>query len=269
MSAHQETTVRGIVASVSRNAAYSFSKPARERIMLLAGIGVDGDVHAGVTVRHRSRVRADPAQPNLRQVHLIPAELFGEVRGQGFDVAAGQLGENVTTLGLDLYGLPLGTILRFGPPRITATGDAADPAGDSAVRGNDAREAADAVDCAAAPGGADAVRGVVAAAGTATLSAATANAVVALVAAAGRAAPGGVAADPRAAVVITGLRNPCGQIDAFRDGLLRQVAHRDRDGGFVRRAGIMGVVLHGGPVRPGDPITAELPPAPHLPLDRV
>jgi MOSC domain-containing protein YiiM len=167
---------------------YSFAKPNRESITLLAGLGVEGDVHAGTTVKHRSRMRRDPSQPNLRQVHLIHEELFDEVRAAGFEVAAGQLGENVTTRGIDLLGLPVGTLLRLG---------------DEAV------------------------------------------------------------------VEVTGLRNPCLQIDAFQDGLLKQVVGRDEDGVLRRRAGIMSVVVTGGVVRPGDPVEVELPDGPHRPLDVV
>jgi hypothetical protein len=94
------------VVAVSRNEAYAFSKPVREQIILVAGIGVEGDAHAGTTVKHRGRVRADPTQPNLRQVHLLPAELFEEVREEGYDVGPGQLGENVTTRDIDLRRLP-------------------------------------------------------------------------------------------------------------------------------------------------------------------
>lgn len=93
---------------------YSFTKPNRDSITLLTGLGVAGDVHAGVTVKHRSRVAQDPTQPNLRQVHLIHQELFAELRAQGFEVAPGDLGENVTTSGIDLLGLPVGTLLRLG-----------------------------------------------------------------------------------------------------------------------------------------------------------
>ena len=177
------------VISVSSNRTYSFSKPPRDEIVLLAGLGVQDDVHAGVTVRHRSRVAADPTQPNLRQVHLIHAELHDELREAGYDVAAGQLGENVTTRGVDLLGLPRGTVLRLG--------------------------------------------------------------------------------DGGAAVEITGLRNPCQQINTFRTGLLKEVLGRDDAGRLVRKAGIMGIVLVGGPVRPGDPVTVELPAEPHLSLERV
>ncbi|MCJ1676019.1 MOSC domain-containing protein [Streptomyces sp. APSN-46.1] len=176
------------VAAVSSNGVYSFTKPTRASITLLAGLGVEGDVHAGVTVKHRSRVAQDPTQPNLRQVHLIHRELFDEVAGAGFRVEPGQLGENVTTEGIDLLGLPTGTLLRLGE---------------------------------------------------------------------------------EAVVEVTGLRNPCAQIDAFQGGLLKQVVGRDTEGRLVRKAGIMGVVRRGGVVRPGDPITLTLPPAPHIPLDRV
>jgi hypothetical protein len=186
------------VTSVSRNEVYSFTKPARDEIILLAGLGVQGDIHAGTTVKHRSRVRADPTQPNLRQVHLIHGELHDELREQGFDVSPGALGENVTTRGIDLLGLPRGTVLRFGAPSRVSPEE-----------------------------------------------------------------------DGRAAVEITGLRNPCEQINTFRTGLLKQVLGRDADGNLVRKAGIMGVVLHGGPIRPGDPVTVELPVPPHVALDRV
>ncbi|MFF7203630.1 MOSC domain-containing protein [Streptomyces sp. NPDC008141] len=178
----------GTVTTVSSNGEYSFTKPNRESITLLAGLGVEGDIHAGVTVKHRSRIAQDPTQPNLRQVHLIHAELFDEVAGAGFDVAPGDLGENITTVGIDLLALPVGTLLRLG---------------DEAV------------------------------------------------------------------VEVTGLRNPCLQIEAFRQGLLKQVVGRDADGGVVRKAGIMSVVRTGGVVRPGDLIGIELPAGPHRRLERV
>src|SRR3954453_12822168 len=104
----------GMVTAVSSNGEYSFTKPNRDRIRLLAGLGVEGDVHAGVTVKHRSRVAKDPTALNLRQVHLIHEELFTEVGEEGFTVAPGELGENITTRGIDLLGLPVGTLLRFG-----------------------------------------------------------------------------------------------------------------------------------------------------------
>lgn len=178
----------GSVSAVSSNGVYSFTKPNRESITLLAGLGVQGDVHSGTTVKHRSRMRRDPSQPNLRQVHLIHEELFDEVRTAGYEVAAGQLGENVTTRGIDLLGLPTGTLLRLG---------------DEAV------------------------------------------------------------------VEVTGLRNPCPQIDGFDQGLLKQMVGRNEDGTTWRRAGIMSVVLTGGVVRPGDPVAVELPDGPHRPLEVV
>ncbi|MFC7247926.1 MOSC domain-containing protein [Catellatospora aurea] len=177
-----------IVVAVSRDSEHRFSKPNADEIELIAGLGVAGDAHAGVTVQHLSRVAADPTQPNLRQVHLIHAELHDEVREQGFAVAPGQLGENITTRGLDLLSLPRGTVLRIGP---------------------------------------------------------------------------------QAVVEVTGLRNPCAQIDRFEDGLLKQVVYRDDAGDLIRKAGIMSIVLAGGTVRPGDTVTVELPAEPHLPLERV
>ncbi|MFJ5518763.1 MOSC domain-containing protein [Streptomyces griseoluteus] len=180
--------MHGRVTAVSRNGQYSFTKPNRDSIRLLTGLGVEGDVHAGVTVKHRSRVAQDPNQPNLRQVHLIHEELFDEVGGEGFTVKPGELGENITTCGIDLLGLPVGTLLRIG---------------DSAV------------------------------------------------------------------LEVTGLRNPCLQIDHFQNGLLKQVVGRDEAGNIVRKAGIMSIVRQGGVVRPGDTIEAELPSGPHRPLDRV
>lgn len=178
----------GTVTAVSSNSVYSFTKPNRTDITLLAGLGVEGDVHAGVTVKHRSRVAQDPTQPNLRQVHLLHEELFAEVGEEGFDVKPGELGENITTKGIDLLGLPAGTLLHIG---------------DEAI------------------------------------------------------------------VEVTGLRNPCLQIDTFQDGLLKQVVGRDDSGNIVRKAGIMSVVRVGGVVRPGDTIAAELPDRPHRPLERV
>jgi MOSC domain-containing protein YiiM len=236
--------VRGAVASVSCNDVYSFTKPVRDEIVLVAGIGVEGDSHAGVHVRHRSRVRADPSQPNLRQVHLIHEELFAEVGRKGYEVRPGNLGENVTTRGLDLLGLPVGTILRFGP--------APDGAGVGVGAGG-------------------VLAGVLAAAEAATLDEATARAAEAVRTAVAReaAAERARGADARPALVVAGLRNPCAQINGFRAGLLKEVLGQDESGNLVRKAGIMTVVLRGGPVRPGDVIMAELPPAPHAPMERV
>jgi MOSC domain-containing protein YiiM len=267
MSAHPEATV----AAVSRNEGYSFSKPQRAEIVLIAGAGIEGDAHAGVTVKHRSRVRTDPTQPNLRQVHLIQGELFGELRAGGYHVEPGQLGENITTRGLDLLGLPRGTVLRFGPPAGdggpapgSAAGHGRHGTGrDEARHGTEPREGLQGMDPAEAGE-------VLAAAGTASLNAPTSNAVAALRAvierSSGDGSPGG---DGRPAVVITGLRNPCQQINGFRPGLLKRVLGQDGNGDVMRKAGVMAVVLHGGPIRPGDPVTVELPLPPHLPLECV
>lgn len=175
------------VVAVHSHASHTFSKPTRESITLLEGLGVEGDAHCGATVQHRSRVAADPSQPNLRQVHLIPEELFDELRTSGHDVAPGQLGENITTRGVDVLALPVGARLRFG----------------------------------------DAV------------------------------------------VTITGLRNPCQQINGFQSGLLKQLVRTDDEGRVVRLAGVMGIVSRGGPVVAGGTIEVELPPTPHFPLTRV
>lgn len=178
----------GKVVAVCISPTHSFAKTPVAAIRLLAGLGVEGDAHAGETVKHRSRVAADPLRPNLRQVHLIHAELHDELQSDGFDVSAGQMGENITTRGLDLLGLPTGTLLSLGA---------------------------------------------------------------------------------EAVVEVTGLRNPCVQLDAFQPGLMAAVLDRDETGRLIRKAGIMGVVRVGGVVKPGDAITVELPPQPHHPLDRV
>jgi MOSC domain-containing protein YiiM len=178
----------GSVAAVSRAADHTFSKANHGVIRLLAGLGVEGDAHAGRTVQHLSRVARDPTAPNLRQVHLLHAELHDELRARGFGVQPGDMGENVTTRGVDLLGLPTGARLRLG---------------DAAV------------------------------------------------------------------VEITGLRNPCVQLDRFQRGLMRAVLDRDADGKLIRKAGVMAVVLASGDVRVGDAISLELPPRPHQPLDTV
>ncbi|HEU4978632.1 MAG TPA: MOSC domain-containing protein [Solirubrobacteraceae bacterium] len=174
-----------LVVAVSRSPSHSFAKRNEERIRLIAGLGVEGDAHAGATVKHRSRVRRDPTQPNLRQVHLIHAELHEELRARGFDVEPGAMGENVTTSGIDLLALPAGTRLALGG---------------------------------------------------------------------------------EAVVELTGLRNPCVQLDRHRRGLMEAVLDRDEDGELIRKAGVMAIVVAGGDVRPGDPIALELPPPPHAPL---
>jgi MOSC domain-containing protein YiiM len=178
----------GVVEAVHRNPRHTFSKAPQSSVRLLAGLGVAGDAHAGERVKHRSRARFNPSLPNLRQVHLIHAELHDELRGCGLDVQAGQMGENVTTRGIDLLGLPTGARLCLGG---------------SAV------------------------------------------------------------------VEVTGLRNPCVQLDRFKAGLMAAVLDRDANGELVRKAGIMGIVLESGEVQPGDAIRVELPPEPHRPLRPV
>ncbi|EIM28690.1 MOSC domain-containing protein [Microvirga lotononidis] len=180
--------MQAIVTAVSSSASHSFSKPNRDVIRLLAGLGVEGDAHLGTTVKHRSRVAKDPSQPNLRQVHVIHAELHDELREAGFDVSAGDLGENVTMRGIDLLGLPAGTRLRFGSGAV---------------------------------------------------------------------------------IEVTGLRNPCIQIDRFQKGLMKAVLGKDEQGNLIRKSGIMAIVLEAGEVRPGDAVQVELPPAPHRPLEVV
>ncbi len=175
------------VVGVHRSARHEFSKPEVDTIELHEGLGVSGDAHYGVTVQHRSRVRQDPSQPNLRQVHLLHAELFDTLAGRGLRIEPGELGENITTRGIDLLGLPVGTRLRLG---------------------------------------ADAV------------------------------------------VTITGLRNPCRQINGFQDRLLEHLVRRE-GGHVIRLAGVMGVVSRSGSVTAQDEISRMLPPEPHHPLTRV
>ena len=176
------------IVAVSAKAAHGVDKPNRPSIRLVAGEGVEGDAHRGTTVKHRSRVARDPSQPNLRQVHLVHAELLDELADAGFDVPPGRMGENVTTRGVDLLDLPVGTRLRLG---------------DDAV------------------------------------------------------------------VELTGLRNPCVQLEHLQPGLQGAVLDRDADGNLVRRAGVMAVVLAGGEVRPGDDVRVELPDGVHQPLAPV
>jgi MOSC domain-containing protein YiiM len=178
----------GTVTAVCVSGTHTMTKPNVERVRLLTGLGVEGDAHLGVTVKHRSRVARDPSQPNLRQVHLVHAELHDELKQAGFEVYPGYMGENVTTRGIDLLGLPTGTRLRLGATAV---------------------------------------------------------------------------------VEVTGLRNPCGQLDKLQQGLLAANLDRDADGNLIRKAGIMGIVLADGEVCPGDPIQIELPAEPHQPLEPV
>jgi MOSC domain-containing protein YiiM len=173
--------MKGRVLSVSLSGSHSFSKPVAASIRLLAGLGVEGDAHCGALVKHRYRVKQDPTQPNLCQVHLLQAELFEELRAKGFSIAPGEMGENIATSGLDLLALPTGARLQIG---------------ESAV------------------------------------------------------------------VEVTGLRNPCVQMNQFRPGLMPAVIERKSAGKVVKKAGIMGIVIAGGEVRAGDAIRVELPEPP-------
>jgi MOSC domain-containing protein YiiM len=178
----------GSVEAVHSSASHTLTKPGQPSIRLLMGLGVEGDAHMGAMVKHRSRVARDPSQPNLRQVHLMHAELHDELRASGFLVRAGEMGENITTRGVDLLSLPVGARLHLGAQAI---------------------------------------------------------------------------------VEITGLRNPCAQLDSIQAGLMAAVLDRDAQGNLVRKAGVMGIVLAGGEVRPTDPIRVELPPGPPQPLEPV
>jgi MOSC domain-containing protein YiiM len=180
--------MNAVVTAVSRSPRHTFSKPTELSIRLLAGLGIEGDAHLGQTVKHRSRVRRDPTAPNLRQVHLLHEELFAELRGRGFDLVPGAIGENVTTRGIDLLALPTGTRLRLGA---------------------------------------------------------------------------------EAVVEITGLRNPCRQLNDFAPGLMAAVLDRDAAGELVRKAGVMAIVLADGDVCAGDAVTVELPPGAPRPLEAV
>ncbi len=176
------------VIAVSRSASHTLIKANQDAVRLIERLGVEGDAHLGKTIKHRSRVRKDPTQPNLRQVHLIQSEVYAELNDKGFDVAHGAMGENITTEGIDFLSLPLQTILHLGP---------------------------------------------------------------------------------EARIQITGLRNPCSQLDGLQPGLMSAVLDRDEDGNLIRKSGIMSIVLQGGIVSPGDQINIELPEKPHLKLEKV
>jgi MOSC domain-containing protein YiiM len=173
------------VLAVSSGKQHTFSKAPALQISLLAGLGVMGDAHAGRTVKHRSRAAKTPDAPNLRQVHLIHAELFDELRLKGFSVTPGDLGENITTRNIDLLALATNTILHIG---------------------------------------------------------ATAR------------------------IRITGLRNPCSQLDKFQRGLMAATLGRDTQGELIRKAGVMAIVLAGGDIIASDTIVVELPEGVQTPL---
>jgi MOSC domain-containing protein YiiM len=168
----------GHVLSVSLSSSHSFSKARADGIRLLAGLGVEGDAHCGALVKHRYRVKQDPTQPNLCQVHLLQSELFEELAAKGFAIAPGEMGENITTSEIDLLGLPTGALLAIGETAV---------------------------------------------------------------------------------VEVTGLRNPCVQMNQFRKGLMPAVIERKAAGKVVKKAGIMGIVIAGGVVRAGNAIQVELP----------
>jgi MOSC domain-containing protein YiiM len=177
-----------VVTSVGFSATHTMAKPPQAKIRLLAGLGVESDAHLGARVQHRSRVARDPNQPNLRQVHLIHAELHDELAASGFKIAPGSMGENITTRGIDLLALPTGTRLFLGS---------------------------------------------------------------------------------EAVIEITGLRNPCPQLDGIQPGLMAATLAHDSAGRLIRKAGVMAVVLASGFVNPGDRIVARLPEPPHEPLKPV
>jgi MOSC domain-containing protein YiiM len=172
----------GEIVAVARKKAHGPRKRPQLMIRLVVGVGVEGDAHAGATVRHRSRRRQFPETANLRQVHLLQEELFAELAAQGFAITPGLMGENVTTRGLDLLALPRGARIRLGETAV---------------------------------------------------------------------------------VEVTGLRNPCVQLDGLQPGLMAACLGRGPRGEPVRKAGVMTVVLEGGDVRPGDPVVVELPTGPH------
>ena len=176
------------ILALARDDQHRFSKQPVDRLTLIAGLGVEGDAHAGRFVQHLSRMKQDPTIPNLRQVHLIHAELFDELAGKGFSVGPGQLGENVTTRGIDLLGLSRGTRLRLGE---------------------------------------------------------------------------------EALIEITGLRNPCKQIDGLAKGLMAATLDKADDGSLIRKSGVMAVVVTGGEVRVGDPIRLDSVPKEFEPLGVV
>jgi MOSC domain-containing protein YiiM len=176
------------VVAVSAKATHAFSKDRTSSIHLIAGQGVAGDAHSGVTVKHRSRVARDPAQPNLRQVHLIHSELLAELASKGLHVLPGQMGENITTIDIPLLALSQGTLLGIGRDAL---------------------------------------------------------------------------------VQITGLRNPCSQIESFMPGLLAAVLDRTAEGTLVRKAGVMGIVIRSGNVQPDDLITVVQSPPQYVPLQPV
>ena len=189
-SGEQQAANGPAIVAVCRRHSHSFSKDTQPSIKLVMGAhaGVEGDGHAGETEQHLHRLPKNADSPNLRQVHLIHQELHEELRGKGFDVSPGDMGENVTTAGLNLLGLPTGAILTLGST---------------------------------------------------------------------------------AQIRVTGLRNPCPQLNRFKRGLMSKVVEKAADGSLVRKCGIMAVVSTEGVVQPGDAITVALPEQPWTPLGLV
>ena len=178
----------GLVLAVAARDGHGLGKTPCWAIKLVAGEGVEGDAHRGVTVKHRSRVAKDPSQPSLRQVHLIHAELLDELASKGFEVTAGQLGENILTHRIDLLALPAGTHMVF-------------------------------------PSGAQ--------------------------------------------LKITGLRNPCHQINGHTPGLMDALLDKADDGSLIRKGGVMAVVLEGGLVSVNDDVKIVFPSEPWQSLKPV
>jgi MOSC domain-containing protein YiiM len=179
--------MKGVVISVARRGSHRISKDVVDSIRLIAGEGVEGDAHRGVTVKHRSRAARDPMQPNLRQVHVIHVELHEELTGRGFAIGPARMGENILTRGVDLLGLPKGAKLLIG----------------------------------------------------------------------------------ETVIEITGLRNPCTQLEGLASGLMEACLDKTANGSLIRKAGVMGIVVSGGEVAAGDIISVELPDGPHAPLQPV
>lgn len=177
----------GKVVAVAARKGHGVGKMPREGVMLHAGLGIEGDAHCGDKVKHRSRARFNPSLPNLRQVHLIHAELFDELAIKGFNITPGQMGENITTREIDLLGLTTGAQLQIG----------------------------------------------------------------------------------KAIIELTGVRNPCIQLERMMPGLMAACLDRDANDNLIRKAGVMGVVITGGDIKPGDAIIVMLPDGLHTPLKPV
>jgi len=160
------------VVAVACDKAHNIVKPLQDKITLIAGLGVKGDAHAGKTVQHRYDKARTPDTPNLRQVHLIQSELFDDVAELGMVVEPGQMGENITTRGIDVLALSRGTQLQIG----------------------------------------------------------------------------------EALIEVTGLRNPCKYLNQIAPGLLKACIGKWEDGTILPKTGIMGVVINGGDIKPGDDI---------------